>query len=76
MKADIRTRIELSLADVVADPIQFSAMRDAAVDAVRKEMARQHRNLRKATWQHRCSDKVGGCMAISQSALSNIGRDL
>jgi len=30
----------------------------------------------KAQWQHRCPDKVGGCTAVSESALAALAAEL
>lgn len=48
----------------------FSAQLDSLDKAER--LRRLARALVRSKWQHRCSDKVGGCMAVSASKLEEL----
>lgn len=64
-RVDSMYGIQRMMADV-----QWKSLRKA------EEIRRLARDVVKSQWQHRCSDKIGGCTAVSDSKLEALAEAL
>jgi hypothetical protein len=66
---DQRTKTQMHITRMI---IEVQVERYAEAELLRLTA----RELVKSQWQHRCSDKVGGCTAVSQSKLEELEKAL